>query len=111
MGKELISYSEARFWRGICERQQKIIDVCSRRNEIDAKANEICMPYGLNARMVYAPTTGVKGDEADYGCVIEINGENIMNYGILEEISSRIINEIKGITRVVIFLSGTYQMK
>jgi len=104
MGKELVLYSEELFQRGVYGRLQGIIDICSKRKEIDAKANDICSPYGFRAMMVLAPTTGVKGDDPDYGCLMEIRGRN-MDYKDLEKISGRITNEIRGITRVVVLLS------
>jgi GMP synthase PP-ATPase subunit len=101
MGKELVLYSKEAFWRHYYERLGGIIDICSRRREIDKKANEICKPYGLTARMLYIPTIGIKGDDSVYELTMEVTSSGNPDYEILKRISNRITNEINGITRVV----------
>lgn len=100
MGKELVLYSEALLWRGVYERLNRFIEICSRRKEIEMKANEICKPYSLKAEPLPIPTTSVKGDKPEYGCLMEIRGK-FPGYEILGIVSIEIINEIDGISRVV----------
>ena len=100
MGNELILYSHDAMIRGRFKRLNGFIDICSRRNEIEKEANMLAKPYGLKAEMLPIPTTGVKGDNPDYGCMIELIGE-YPGDGPLIELSKTITNNIEYITRVV----------
>jgi len=82
-------------------------------NEIEKaiQENKINRPWQYFAVLLNSKATGVKGDERDYGYIISIRiVESIdgmtanyvkIPYEILEKISCRITNEIKGVNRVV----------
>ena len=73
--------------------------------------NKIKIPWQYFAVLLDSRATGVKGDERDYGYIISIRIVESLDgmtanfskipYEVLEKISCRITNEVKGINRVV----------
>src|SRR3989344_2313192 len=82
------------------EQAYKIIAQELRRNKVKVKSIEAYIFPGIK-------TVGIKGDTRVYQYPLFVsirrpNGKLYLNYDVLGKISSRIVNEVKEITRVVV---------